>query len=80
MTHLNCTPELENFRAQRDRFYLAQADFAAALAKLKALSATPPPARPRQPTIIGVAPPNNRNQQRAAFIAAALGMRPSGRY
>lgn len=78
MTHLNCTPELENFRAQRDRFYAAQADFAEALARLKALSVAAAP-RPRQPTLIGVAPAGNV-QPRPYQVAAALGMRPSGRY
>jgi hypothetical protein len=79
MTNLHCTPELAAFLDARRRADEAQAGFAAALARLKALDARPE--QPRRSTLIGVAPPSRPlTQQRAAFVAAALGMRPSGRY
>lgn len=79
-TAMHCTPELTAFLAARDRVAAAQAGLTSSLAKLKALDAADRPVPDRRPTLLGVAPPNNMHQQRAALVAAMLTARPNGRY
>lgn len=75
---MTCTRELADFIAARDRVQAALEAQADCLRRLKALDAPAP--RPRTPTLIGVAPAASQTDARRAFVAAALGQRPSGRY
>jgi hypothetical protein len=78
---MTCTKELAEFIAARNRVQAALDAQADCLRRLKALDAPTP--RPRTPTLIGVAPaasPVQSSNARRAFVAAALGQRPNGRY
>ena len=78
MNRITCTRELADFIAARNRVQAALEAQADCLRRLKSLDAPAP--RPRTPTLIGVAPAANQTQARRAFVAAALGQRPNGRY
>lgn len=75
---MTCTKQLADFLAARDRVQAALEGQAEALRRLKSLDAPAP--RPRTPTLLGVAPASNQTEARRAFVAAALGQRPNGRY
>ena len=75
---MTCTKELADFIAARDRVQAALDAQADCLRRLKSLDAPTP--RHRTPTLIGVAPVATQTQARRAFVAAALGQRPNGRY